>query len=140
MSHINRVILVGNLGADPEFKETKDDMQIASFSIATAEKWNDPSGGKKERVEWHRIVVFGRAAEACRDYLQKGSKCLVEGKLQTKSWEDKDGQKKWSTEIIASNVEFLSAPAAAPTERRPLHQSKPVPKSRSYGRQSNARF
>lgn len=107
MAGINKVILVGNLGKDPEIRHTPNGQAVANFSIATSESWTDKGGQKQERTEWHRIVVWGKLAELCGKYLSKGRQCFVEGKLQTRSWDDKDGQKRYTTEVIANTVQFL---------------------------------
>ena len=104
---MNEVTLCGRLGADPEFRETTTGQKVANFNLATNERWTDKSGQKQEKTEWHRIVVWNRTAEICAQYLKKGSQVLLKGKLQTRSWDDKDGNKKYTTEIIATGVEFL---------------------------------
>ena len=107
MAGINKVILVGRLGRDPEVRYTQDGSAVASFSIATSEEWKDKNTGeKKERTEWHRIVAWRKLGEICGEYLSKGRQVYVEGKLQTRSWE-KDGVTRYSTEIVASDVQFL---------------------------------
>jgi len=107
MSGINKVILIGRLGRDPEVRYTPDGAAIANFSIATSEEWKDKtSGEKKERTEWHRIVAFRKLGEICGEYLSKGRQVYVEGRLQTRSWE-KDGVTRYTTEIVASDVQFL---------------------------------
>ncbi len=107
MAGINKAIIVGNLGRDPEVRYTPDGTAVANFSVATSETWNDKqSGEKKERTEWHRIVAWRRLGEICGEYLHKGSQVYVEGKLQTRSWEQ-DGVTRYSTEIVASTVQFL---------------------------------
>jgi len=108
MSGVNKVILIGNLAADPELKTISDSATVANFSIATSENWTDKSGEKQEKTEWHRIVAWNKTAELCSKYLSKGKKVYIEGKLQTRSWEDKDGIKKYTTEIVANSVQFLS--------------------------------
>lgn len=115
---VNKVILVGNLGRDPELKHLPSGQPICQFSIATSESYTDKAGQKQEKTEWHRIVVWEKLAEACARFLGKGSKVYVEGKLQTREWDDKDGVKRYQTEIVAREVKFLSekkagAPAAA---------------------------
>lgn len=107
MSGINKVILVGRLGADPELKFTGNQQAVARLSVATSENWTDKQGQKQERTEWHRIVVWGKLGELCGKYLSKGRQVYVEGRLQTRSWEDPQGQKKYSTEIVANTVQFL---------------------------------
>lgn len=105
---INKVILIGNLGADPEVRFTPSGQAVANFRIATSESWNDKtSGQKQERTEWHRIVVWGKLAELCGEYLKKGRQCYVEGRLQTREWTDKEGKKNWTTEVVANTVQFL---------------------------------
>ena len=105
---INKVILIGNLGADPEVKYTQDGTQVTTFNIATSERWKGKDGQMQEQTEWHRIVVWRRLAEICGEYLHKGSKVYVEGKLQTRKWQDKDGSDRWTTEIVARDVQFLT--------------------------------
>ena len=98
---INKVILVGNLGRDPEIRYTADGKPIANFSIATAESWTDKSSGdKREKTEWHRVVVFGRLAEICGQYLYKGKQVYIEGKLQTRKWTGQDGKDNYTTEVV----------------------------------------
>ncbi len=98
---INKVILVGNLGQDPEIRYTADGRPIANFSIATSESWKDKnSGEKREKTEWHRVVVFGKLAEICGEYLSKGKQVYIEGKLRTRKWQGQDGQDKYTTEVV----------------------------------------
>jgi single-strand DNA-binding protein len=104
---VNKVILIGNLGADPEVKFTGGGQAVANFRIATSESWKDKQGQKQERTEWHRIVVWGKLAELCGEHLKKGRQCYVEGRLQTREWTDKESRKNYSTEIIATSVTFL---------------------------------
>lgn len=107
MAGVNKAIIVGNLGRDPEVRYTPDGTAVANFSVATSEQWTDKqSGEKKERTEWHRIVAWRRLGEICGEYLSKGSQVYVEGKLQTRSWEQ-DGVTRYTTEIIASTVQFI---------------------------------
>ncbi len=107
MSGVNKVIVLGRLGADPEVKNVSANQTVARLSIATSENWTDKEGQKQERTEWHRIVVWGKLAELCGKYLTKGRQVYVEGRLQTRSWEDQQGQKKYTTEIVANTVQFL---------------------------------
>lgn len=101
MSSVNKVILIGNLGADPEIRTFESGDKVANLSVATSEKWKDKnSGERKEKTEWHRVSVFGGAAGVCEQYLKKGSKVYIEGKLETRKWQDQSGQDKYSTEII----------------------------------------
>ena len=104
---INKVIIIGRLGQDPEIKYTPSGAAVCNFSVATSESWTDKSGQKQEKTEWHRIVVWGKLAELCNQYLAKGRQCFVEGSLQTRSWEDQNGNKKYTTEINARNIQFL---------------------------------
>lgn len=109
MASLNKVTLIGNLGADPEVRYTGSGQTVANFSIATTEKWQ---GG--EKTEWHRVVVFGKQAETCKEYLSKGRQVYIEGRLQTRQWDDKTGNKRYTTEVITQRVLFLgSAPAGA---------------------------
>ena len=108
MAGVNKAILIGRLGRDPEVKYTPSGTAVANFSIATSEEWKDKdTGEKQERTEWHRIVAWKRLAEICGEYLSKGSLVHVEGKLQTREWEDKDGNKRYTTEIVAQNMQML---------------------------------
>ncbi len=109
MAGINKVILIGNLGQDPELKHTQSGQAVANFSIATSESWKDKEGQKQEKTEWHRVVVWGKLAELCAKYLAKGRSCYLEGKLQTRMWE-KDGHKNYTTEVLAQTVQFLGGP------------------------------
>ena len=104
---VNKVILVGNLGNDPEMRHTPSGAGVCEFRLATNESWNDKNGQRQERTEWHRIVVWGRKAEVCSKYLSKGRQVFVEGRLRTRSWEDKEGNKRYTTEIVANDVQFL---------------------------------
>jgi single-strand DNA-binding protein len=108
MASVNKVILIGNLGRDPELRYTQGGKAVANFTIATNEKWKDSDGQAQERVEWHRIITWGKTAENCSQYLSKGRSVYVEGRLQTREWEDREGQKKRTTEIVAQFVQFLS--------------------------------
>ncbi len=108
MAGVNKVILVGNLGRDPELRYTANGQAVVNFTLATTENWNNKqSGQKEERTEWHRIVAWGRTAELCAEYLAKGRTVYLEGRLQTREWEDKEGQKRKTTEINANTVQFL---------------------------------
>lgn len=112
MAGINKVIIVGRLGQDPEMKAVGQGSTVTRLNVATSESWVDKSGQKQERTEWHRVTVWGKLAELCGKYLAKGRQVYVEGKLQTRSWED-NGQKKYATDIVASTVQFLGAGNAA---------------------------
>src|SRR5947209_11564752 len=123
---VNKVILVGRLGQNPEVRYTPPGAAVANFSVATNESWTDKSGQKQERTEWHKVVVWGKLAELCNQYLAKGRQVYLEGRLQTRQWQDKDGQTKYTTEVIANTVQFLGAggksegiPASAGAASRP---------------------
>ena len=108
MAGINKVILVGNLGRDPEVRYTQDGTAVASFSIATSEQWTDKaSGEKRTKTEWHRIKAWRRLGEICGEYLSKGKQVYIEGKLQTSEWQDRDGNKRYTTEIVADTMQML---------------------------------
>lgn len=110
MASVNKVIVLGNLGNDPEYRSTPSGQGVCTLSIATNEKWKDKNtGDMQERTEWHRVVVWGRLADLCRDYLSKGRSVYIEGRLQTRKWEDKQGQTRYTTEIIAQTVQFIGA-------------------------------
>ena len=114
MASVNKVILVGNLGRDPELRYTQGGQPVANFTVATNESWNKKDGsGREERTEWHRIVAWGRTAELCAQYLAKGRTVYIEGRLQTREWETKEGQKRNTTEIVAQTVQFLGGPGGA---------------------------
>jgi single-strand DNA-binding protein len=104
---LNKTMLIGNLGADVETRYTKNQVTVANFRIATTERWKDAEGKQQEATEWHRIVAFGRLAEICGEYLAKGSKVYLEGRLQTRKWEDSDGNTRFTTEIIAREMKML---------------------------------
>ena len=105
---VNKVILVGNLGRDPEIKYTASGAAIANVTIATTDSWNDKQTGEKvEKTEWHRVVAFQRLAEIMGEYLKKGSQVYIEGRLQTRKWQDQNGQDRWTTEIVANDMQML---------------------------------
>jgi single-strand DNA-binding protein len=117
---VNRAIIVGNLGKTPDLRRTPGGQTVCQLSVATNESYTDKQGTRNQRTEWHRVVVWGRSAESCAAYLSKGRPVCVEGRLQTRSWDDRDGKKRWMTEIVANRVHFLGsgagrAGAAEPT-------------------------
>ena len=125
MAGINKVILIGNLGSDPEVRYTPSGVAVANFSIATSEEWKDKdSGEKKERTEWHRIVAWRKLGEICGEYLSKGRQVYVEGRIQTNAWEDKEGNKRYTTEIVANTVQFLGGRDVGDS---PRPQDPPIP-------------
>lgn len=107
MSSVNKAIIIGHLGADPELKSTKSGLSIVEMRIATTEEWTGKDGKKNDQTEWHRVTVFGKTADACHTYLKKGSQAYVEGRIQTEQWEDKKGEKRYTTKIVAETVQFL---------------------------------
>ena len=107
MASVNKVILLGNLGANPELRSTQSGQAVCELRIATNDVWTDKSGQKQERTEWHRVVVWGRSAENVAKYMTKGRSMYVEGRLQTREWNDKDGNKRYTTEIVADRVQFI---------------------------------
>jgi len=109
-SGLNKVFLLGRLGNDPEVRYTTNGGAVANFNVATNESWTDKQGQKQERTEWHRVVVWGKLGELCGQYLTKGRQAFLEGKLQTREWTDKEGAKRYTTEIVAQNVQFIGGP------------------------------
>ena len=109
MASVNKVILIGNLGRDPETRYMPDGGAITNISVATTDTWKDKQGEKQERTEWHRVAFFGRLAEIAGEYLKKGSQVYVEGRLQTRKWQDKDGNDKYTTEIVADRMQMLGS-------------------------------
>ena len=110
MAGVNKVILVGNLGADPEVRYLNTGTAVANFRMATTQNIKNREGEREARTEWHRVVAFGRLAEICGEYLNKGKQVYIEGRLRTRSWDDRDGNKRWTTEIIASTMQMLGSP------------------------------
>ncbi len=133
MAGVNKVILVGNVGTDPELRYTPSGKAVANFSLATNEQWTNKDGGKEERTEWHRVVAWGRLGEICGEYLSKGSQVYIDGKIQTRAWEDKDGNKRYTTEIIAQTMQMLGGTsrkegeASSPEERHPVEEPISIP-------------
>ena len=104
---INKVILVGNLGGDPEVRYANSGVAVCNFTMATTRNYKDKQGERKDETEWHRIVAFGRTAEVCGEYLKKGRQVYIEGRMQTRKWQDKDGNDRWTTEIVTENMQML---------------------------------
>ena len=110
MASVNRVIVLGNLGRDPEIRYTSDERAIANLSLATSSRYKDKSSGElKEQTEWHKIVLYNRLAEVAREYLKKGQSVYVEGRLQTRKWQDQNGQDRYTTEIVGDNMQMLGS-------------------------------
>ena len=127
---INKVILIGNVGQDPETKYTQDQKAITNISLATSESWKDKNTGEQqERTEWHRVVFFNRLAEIAGEYLKKGSKVYVEGSIRTRKWQDKDGADRWTTEIVAKEMQMLGGETTTQAES---HQAQPAPSMPAY--------
>ena len=143
---VNKVILVGNLGSDPEVRYTPSGGAVANLTIATSDTWKDKNTGQKqERTEWHRVVMFNRLGEIAGEYLKKGSKVYVEGRLQTRKWQDKNGQDRYTTEIVANEMQMLDSRGGsgdfAPQQQyggqqqqnRPQQQQQPAPQAEPIG-------
>jgi single-strand DNA-binding protein len=125
---VNKVILVGNLGRDAELRYTPGGAAVATLNLATTEVWNDKAGQRQEKTEWHRIVLWGRMAETLNEYLTKGKQIYVEGRLQTRQWEDKDGNKKYTTEVRGDRVVLLSgAGGGGPRVPHPAERAGAAP-------------
>ena len=124
-SGVNKVILIGNLGKDPELRHTPNGTAVADVSLATNESWIDKEGKKQEKTEWHRIVVWGARAEALAKYKKKGEQLYVEGKLQTKSWDDKEGNKRYPSEIVAVDIQYIGGKGDTPVEQSTHQDSDP---------------
>ena len=107
MASLNKIMLIGNLGKEPEIRVTASGQTVANFSLATKEQFKNKSGEREERTEWHSIVVWGRLAEIARDYLHKGKQVYIEGRLQTRKWQDKNGQDRYTTEVVAELMQML---------------------------------
>lgn len=130
-SSVNKVILVGNLGQDPEVRTTPSGQMVSTFSLATSETFNNRENERQERTEWHRIVAWGKLAELTQRFLAKGSKVYIEGKIQSRSWDDaQTGQKRYSTEIVASTVLFLDGKGRSEQAPPPVNREAPVPQSK----------
>ncbi len=106
---INKAIIIGNLGADTEVRQTQTGSSVATFNVATTSKWKGRDGQQQEQTEWHRIVAFGRLGEICGQYLRKGSKVYIEGRIQTRQWDDREGNKRYTTEIVADEMKMLDS-------------------------------
>lgn len=127
MASVNKVILLGNLGKDPEIKYMSNGEAVANIALATTEAWKDKNGEKKEKTDWHRIVFYRKLAEIVGEYCKKGKSIYVEGRLETRKWQDKSGQDRYTTEIIATDMKLLgSKPSDA-------HESRPANKQQSTG-------
>jgi len=139
---LNKVMLIGNLGNDPEVRYTAGGSAVANVNIATAESWRDKeSGQQQERTEWHRIVFFGRLAEIVGEYLKKGSQIYVEGRLQTRKWQDREGQDRYTTEIVASEMQMLGSRSSGGTadfDQRPAASEPAAPSAKPAASADNS--
>ena len=117
MASLNRVMLIGNMGDDPDMRYTAAGSAVCNFTLATNENWKDKDGNKQQKSEWHRVVMFGKLAEIAGQYLKKGSAVYIEGKLQTRKWQDKDGKDRYTTEIIADEMKMLGGGGEKPQEK-----------------------
>ena len=129
MASVNKVILIGNLGRDPEVRYLPSGDAVANLNLATTEKWKDKNGEMQEQTEWHRVAFFGRQAEICGEYLRKGSSIYVEGRLQTRKWTDKDGNERYTTEIRGDRMQMLGARGGGGTREMPDMESAPPAES-----------
>src|SRR5579883_877544 len=127
MASYNRAELIGHLGKDPEVRWTPNGQAVANFSLATNERWKDRNNQVQERTEWHRVVAWGKLAEVCGEHLEKGKMVMVTGRLQTREWDDKQGVKHYSTEIVAQEVIFLSAKEAPGRRPEPPAEGSKIP-------------
>jgi single-strand DNA-binding protein len=116
MASVNKVIIIGNLGQDPEVRYTGSGQAVATLSIATTERWKGQDGTQQEKTEWHRVVVWGKQAELAKEYLAKGRQVYIEGRLQTRDWQDKDGNKRYTTETVCQRMQFLGSRGDAPSK------------------------
>jgi single-strand DNA-binding protein len=139
MTSVNKVILVGRLGQDPELKYTPNGQAVCNLSVATSEVWNDKNGQRQEKTEWHRVIVWGKPAENCAKYLGKGRLVYLEGRNETRSWEDKNsGEKRYATEVIANMVQFLDkAPEGQSSRQEPPARSGRQQPQQNFARDIN---
>ena len=125
MAGLNKAMIIGRVGKDPELRYMQNGNPVCNFSVATSETWNDKNTGEKqERTEWHRITVYGKLAEICAEWLTKGKQVYIEGKLQTREWEDKEGNKKTTTEIIANTMQMLGSVGECKPKEEPKQEPK----------------
>lgn len=128
---INKAIIVGNLGADPEIRYTQSGSPVATFNVATTERWRDQEGNQQESTEWHRIVAWRKLAEICGEYLHKGSRVYIEGKIQTRKWQDQSGNDRYTTEIVAREMKMLDRRESGGSSSSGSSQEKSYPESSS---------
>lgn len=140
MASVNKVILLGRLGADPEIRFTPGGQAVANFRMATSETWTDKNQQRQERTEWHRVVVWGKLAELCGEYLKKGRQVYVEGRLQTREWQDRDGQRRFTTEIVANQVVFLGGRGEGASEYGGESYGPPAGPASGYGAEQRSSY
>ncbi len=139
MASLNKTLLIGRLGRDPELKYMQNGNAVCGFSIATSETWKDKSGEKQEKTEWHNVVMFGKLAEIAGEYLNKGSEVYIEGKIETKTWQDKEGNDRQTTQIIANEMKMLGSPKSSeqkPAQQKPQTTQQTNKSAQNYARQS----
>ena len=139
MASVNKVILIGNLGADPETRYLPSGDAVANIRIATSEKWKDKSGEQQEHTEWHRIAFFGKLAEIAGEYLKKGSPVYIEGRIRTRKWQDKDGQDKYSTEIVADRMQMLGGRGGGSGGSEPMKREPAAAEAGGGGKPQQAK-
>lgn len=136
---VNKVILVGNLGQDPDVRYMPNGNAVANITVATSESWKDQQGQQQERTEWHRVVMFRRLAEIAGEYLRKGSQVYLEGKLQTRKWQDQNGQDRYTTEIVADQMQMLGGRATG-GQGQPMNQGQPMHQGQQMGGQQQGGY
>jgi single-strand DNA-binding protein len=129
MANLNKVMLIGRLGQDPEIRYTQSGSAVANVTIATNDYWTDKQGGKQERTEWHSLVLWGKLADLAQSYLKKGSQVYVEGRLQTRDWEDQQGQKHYKTEVVVTTMQFLDSKMADSSSNTEYSATATAPQS-----------
>ncbi len=132
---VNKVILIGRLGKDPELRYTPGGKPVASFSLATSDRWTGPDGEKKESTVWHNIVAWGKTAEVMKEYLRKGREVYIEGRIDNRSWDDKEGNKRYTSEVVVQNFQFIGSKPAGEENSGPSRSSDeaPLPPDRGTG-------
>jgi single-strand DNA-binding protein len=139
MASVNKVILIGNLGADPETRYLPSGDAVANIRVATSEKWKDKSGEQQEHTEWHRIAFFGKLAEIAGEYLKKGSPVYIEGRIRTRKWQDKEGQDKYSTEIVADRMQMLGGRGGGSGGSEPMKREPAAAEAGGGGKPQQAK-
>ncbi|TNE74496.1 single-stranded DNA-binding protein [bacterium] len=137
MGSLNKVLLIGHLGADPEVRYTQSNTAVATMNLATNERFKDSNGDWQERTEWHRVIAWGRLAEVCQQFIKKGSQIYIEGSLQTRQWQDKDGQNRYTTEIKAAAIQMLDTKQGAGNDA-PARGNYNAPQNNNYSNQQQA--